>query len=45
MMGWEKNSEVREVDELLWEHSEKYFLGIFYNSQQSQNNVKILFRG
>ena len=30
MMGWEKNSEVREVDELLWEHSEKYFLGIFY---------------
>ena len=41
MMGWEKNSEVREADELLWEHSEKYFSSLFYNSQRSQNNVEI----
>ena len=43
MMGREKNSEVREVDALLWEHSEKniFFSSLFYNSQQSQNNVEI----
>ena len=46
MMGWEKNSEVREVDELLWEHSEKYFfrhlLQFTAKSKQCQDFIQRL---
>ena len=41
-MGREKNSEVREVDALLWEHSEKKYF--FQASFTIHNKVKTMLR-